>query len=96
MKKEIKVGKNKKIDEGVILGYFSGRKVKDKALIVGDNPKFRSGTVIYSGSRIGDNFETGHNTIVREQNKIGNNVCIWSNSVIDYGCENRTGSRNRR
>lgn len=82
----IKIGKNKKIDKSVILGYQTGRKIKNKTLIIGDNPKIRSGSVIYLGSKIGDNFETGHHTVIREENKLGNNVFIWSNTVIDYGC----------
>lgn len=86
MKINIKIGKNNKIDKGVILGYGTGRKIKSKTLIIGNNPKIRSGTVIYAGSKIGDDFESGHNVVVREENKLGNNVSIWSNTVIDYGC----------
>lgn len=86
MRPDIKIGKNKKIDEGVILGYSPGRKIKDEGLVIGDNSTIRSGTVVYLGSQIGDDLETGHNVIVREENKIGNNVSIWSNTIIDYGC----------
>ena len=86
MKKEIIVGKAKKIDRGVILGYPTGRKIASRALAIGARPIIRSGTVMYAGSRIGDNFETGHNVVIREENKIGNNVCVWSNTVVDYGC----------
>jgi acetyltransferase-like isoleucine patch superfamily enzyme len=86
MKIDIRIGKNKKIDKGVMLGYCSGRKIKAKTLIIGNNPRIRSGTVIYSGSKIGDNLETGHNVVIREENRLGDNVSIWSNSVIDYGC----------
>lgn len=82
----IKIGKNKKIDKTAILGYPTGRKIKSKALVIGDNPKIRSGSVIYLGSKIGDNFETGHHAIIREENKLGDNVSVWSNSVVDYGC----------
>lgn len=86
MSLQVKIGKNKKIDKDVILGYCTGRKIKEKTLIIGSRPRIRCGTVIYQGSRIGDNFETGHNVVIREENKLGNNVSIWSNSVIDYGC----------
>ena len=88
MKPDIRIGKNKKIDEGVILGYLPGRKIKNAALVIGNNSTIRSGTVVYLGSKIGDDLETGHNVIVREENKIGNNVSIWSNTTIDYGCIN--------
>lgn len=86
MKGDIRIGKGKDIDENVILGYRSGRKIKDETLIIGDNAIIRSGSVIYAGTQIGDNFATGHNVVIREENKIGNNVSIWSNSGIDYGC----------
>lgn len=80
------LGGNAQIDDHVILGYPTGRKITSRDLIIGQSARIRSGTIIYEGSRIGDNFETGHNTIVREENIIGDNVSIWSNTVIDYGC----------
>lgn len=86
MVKNIKIGKNRRIDRNVILGYLPGRKIKSRTLVIGDNSRVRSGTVIYLGSKIGDNFETGHNVIIREENMLGNNVFIWSNTLIDYGC----------
>lgn len=87
MEIKIKIGRNKKIERNAVLGYANGgRKIKDKDLIIGDNPIIRSGTVIYFGSKIGDNLETGHNVVIREENKLGDNVSVWSNTVIDYGC----------
>ena len=86
MEIKIKIGKNKKIDRGVVLGYLPQRKIRQKVLIIGDNLRVRSGSVIYLGTEIGDNLETGHNVVIREENKLGDNVSIWSNSVIDYGC----------
>ncbi|HXJ63634.1 MAG TPA: acyltransferase [Actinomycetota bacterium] len=72
-------------DEGVLLGYPSGRCLST-LLTIGRGARFRSGTVIYSGTAIGDRFETGHNVVVREENTIGDDVSIWSNTVVDYGC----------
>ena len=86
MNKNIKIGKNKELDKTVILNYPTRRKIKNRILIIGDNVKIRSGTVIYEGSHIGNNFESGHNVVIREENMIGNNVSVWSNTVIDYGC----------
>lgn len=86
MRKNISIGSGRKIDKNVILGHWSGRKIKNAALTIGKNPTIRSGTIIYQGSKIGDGFETGHNVVVREENTLGDNVFIWSNSVIDYGC----------
>jgi acetyltransferase-like isoleucine patch superfamily enzyme len=80
-----KLGKGAVIEESVILGYISSRKV-DNTLIIGPGAHVRSGSVIYGGSRIGSNLETGHNVIIREENSIGDNLRIWNNSVIDYGC----------
>ena len=73
------------LDDGVILGYPSGRGCV-QVLTIGPEAHIRSSTVIYSGSRIGCNLETGHNVIIREENDIGDHLRIWNNSVIDYGC----------
>ncbi len=82
----VKIGRNAKIDEGVLLGYPSPRLKKKAPLRLGKAARVRSGTVIYEGSSIGDGFETGHNVIVREENKLGHHVKIWNNTTIDYDC----------
>ena len=87
MKKLIEIGKDKKVDKGVIVGYRPARNVKDLRLVIGKNAQLRAGTIIYLGSRIGDDFQTGHHAIIREENRIGDHFSIWSNSVIDYGCK---------
>jgi acetyltransferase-like isoleucine patch superfamily enzyme len=79
------LGEDGLIDEGVILNYKSAR-VTDVMLNIGPGARVRSGTIIYSGSRIGRDLETGHNVVIREANIIGDGLRIWNNSVIDYGC----------
>ncbi len=74
------------IDPGATLGYISPRKDVKRELIIGDNARIRSGTVIYMGSEIGSRLETGHNVVIREENQIGDHFSIWNNSVVDYGC----------
>lgn len=74
------------VDEGVLLGYPTGRNIKDRRLSVGGHAQIRSGTVIYEGSTIGAHLTTGHNVVIREENVIGAHFSIWSNSVLDYGC----------
>lgn len=81
----VQLGEGATIDDEVILGYISARKV-DQFLSVGPGAHLRRGTIIYSGSRIGSNLETGHNVVIREENVIGDNFRIWNNSVVDYGC----------
>lgn len=92
-KTEPVLGTGINIDEGVIIGYPTGRKIHNRDVVIGDKARMRTGTIIYEGVRIGHNFETGHNTIVREENIIGDNVSIWSNTVIDYGCRIGNGSK---
>ena len=87
----MKLGDGCLIDAGVLLGYRTGRQIQSEELIIGDNARIRSGTVIYAGTRIGNNFQTGHNVVIREENEIGDDVCIWSNTVLGYGC--RLGNR---
>lgn len=86
MKKNIKIGKNKKIAPGVIIGEIPSRKIKNLKLTLGNFSNLRSGSVLYLGSKIGQNLQTGHHVIIREENQIGNNFSIWSHSIIDYGC----------
>jgi acetyltransferase-like isoleucine patch superfamily enzyme len=74
------------VDDAVVLGYPTGRRIADRTLRIGRDAHLRSGTVIYAGSTIGQGLQTGHNVIIREENIIGDHVGIWSNSVIDYGC----------
>jgi UDP-3-O-[3-hydroxymyristoyl] glucosamine N-acyltransferase len=81
----VQLGARAVIDAGVILGYAPSREVGQR-LVIGPSARIRQGTIIYGGSDIGRNLETGHNVIIREQNFIGDNFCIWSNSIIDYGC----------
>ncbi len=88
---EIQMGNPAEIDEDVILGYPSGRSIKEKSVVIGRGTHLRSGTVIYQAVRIGDHFQTGHHVVIREENQIGNDVSIWTGTVIDYGC--RIGNR---
>ena len=74
------------VDEGVSLGYPTGRAIADRTLRIGPGANLRAGTVVYAGTTIGRGLQTGHNVVIREENVIGDNVGIWSNSVIDYGC----------
>ncbi|MCP4652151.1 MAG: N-acetyltransferase [Candidatus Omnitrophica bacterium] len=84
---KFKIGVNSRVDDGVRLGYPSDRVKPSVLLVIGDQARIRSGTVIYGGSQIGCFLETGHNVVIREENKIGNHFSIWNNSVIDYGCK---------
>ena len=84
-KHEVLLGELAVVDAGVTLGYPASRG-EGHPLVIGPNAHIRSGTIIYSGSRIGQNLETGHNVVIREQNLIGDNLRIWTSSIIDYGC----------
>jgi acetyltransferase-like isoleucine patch superfamily enzyme len=88
---KIQIGRGAEIDEDVILGYPSGRMKQFGKVILGDDCRIRSGSVIYQAVVIGNHFETGHHVIIREENKIGDFVQIWTNTVVDYGC--RIGDR---
>jgi len=90
---DISLGDNCMVEESSFLGYMSGRKIADLHLEIGANANVRAGTIIYAGTRIGSDLETGHNVVIREENKIGDGLSIWSNSVIDYGCNNGNNVR---
>ena len=80
------VGPGLNADSTVILAYPAERK-PEAALVIGRDARFRSGTVVYAGSLIGDRFQSGHHVVLREELEIGSDVAVWSNSVIDYGCQ---------
>ena len=71
MQIKLQLGNNIVTDKDVILGYLTDRKIADTTLIIGNNTKIRSGSIIYAGSRIGSNFDCGHNVVIREENKSG-------------------------
>jgi acetyltransferase-like isoleucine patch superfamily enzyme len=81
------VGADARVDEGVKLGYLTGRKIKDYTLRIGDHATIRCGTVIYGGTIIGNRLATGHNVTIREENEIGDNFQVWNATTIDYGCK---------
>jgi acetyltransferase-like isoleucine patch superfamily enzyme len=72
-------------DQGVAVGYAAPRGAGGP-LTLGAGARLRSGTVLYSGSRIGDKLQTGHGVVIREDCEIGDDVSVWTGSVIDYSC----------
>ncbi|MDP2730369.1 MAG: nucleotide sugar dehydrogenase [Dehalococcoidales bacterium] len=78
----IQLGSGYEIQDNVILGSSA-----DGQLIIGDNAFIRSGSVIYSGVKIGNNFKTGHGILIREDTEIGDNVLVGTDSVIDGHCK---------
>ncbi|MGD0978068.1 MAG: DapH/DapD/GlmU-related protein [Candidatus Bathyarchaeia archaeon] len=50
--------------------------------VIGGNCILRSGTIVYSGTRIGDRLDCGHNVIIRENCEIGNDVYILPGTQI--------------
>ena len=84
---EVRLGRNCQVHPTAILGQRCGRRIDWTPLIIGDEAQIRSGSVIYGATTVGRKFETGHHVIVREQNQIGDEVCLWSNTIIEYGCQ---------
>lgn len=78
---KVTIGEGTTVQENVILGS-----AEDGKLDIGKASIIRSGTVIYSGARIGNNFRSGHNVLIRENTEIGHNVLAGTNSVIDGDC----------
>lgn len=75
-----------------IIGEYQMSSYEDRnsefySLKIGDRALIRSGTIIYSNSKIGDNFQTGHRVTIREKNTIGNNVSIGTLSDIQDNCK---------
>lgn len=78
----VEIGPGCQIQENVTLGHLD-----DGLLVIGANSIIRSGSIVYSGVRIGNGFKTGHNVLIREETTIGDNVLVGTNSVIDGHCQ---------
>src|SRR4030042_2050209 len=78
---KVNIGEGTEIQEHVILGSS-----EDGELSIGKNSIIRSGSVIYSGVKIGDKFRSGHNILIRENTEIGANVLVGTNAVVDGEC----------
>ena len=61
---DVQLGEGAVVDEGVALGYPTGRTIADPGLRIGRDARLRNGTVIYQGSTIGDGLETGHGVVM--------------------------------
>jgi acetyltransferase-like isoleucine patch superfamily enzyme len=77
----VSIGEGTVVQENVTLGSAG-----DGELSIGRNCTIRSGTVVYSGVKIGDSFRTGHNVLIRENTTIGTGVLVGTNSVVDGDC----------
>lgn len=84
----VEIGENPGIEEFVILGKNPAG--LEKKLIIGDNCKIRSHSVIYRGNTIGSDFQTGHGVMIRENNIIGDKVSIGTHSIVEM--ENSIGN----
>ncbi|MFN0150788.1 MAG: acyltransferase [bacterium] len=85
-KSDVVIGPGARIDDGVKIGYETGRKIDWRGVRIGKDAILRSGAVIYQGVTIGDGFQSGHGVVIREESTIGDGVSIWNNTTIDYGC----------
>jgi UDP-3-O-[3-hydroxymyristoyl] glucosamine N-acyltransferase len=53
-----------------------------RGAVIGPDSTVRSGTVIYSGARIGRNFDCAHNVTIRENCQFGDNCYVRVNTEI--------------
>ena len=72
---------NAQVQDNVVLGTSD-----DGELVIGENALIRSGSIIYSGVKIGSNLRTGHHVVIRENTVIGDNVLLGTHSVVDGNC----------
>lgn len=72
---------NAQVQDNVVLGTSD-----DGELVIGENALIRSGSIIYSGVKIGSSLRTGHHVVIRENTVIGDNVLLGTHSVVDGNC----------
>lgn len=86
------IGEGSNIGSNCIIGeywmdYFKDHQKHEHPLYIGQNALIRSGSIIYSGSKIGANFQTGHQVTIREKADIGENVSVGTLSDIQGNCK---------
>jgi perosamine synthetase len=78
---QVHIGKGTVVEKNVILGHRD-----DGVLVIGEDSRIRSGSIIYSDVSIGKGLKTGHNVLIREETQIGDNVLVGTNTVVDGHC----------
>jgi acetyltransferase-like isoleucine patch superfamily enzyme len=86
------VGPNSILGEPVA-SYYSDREYENPALTIGQGVLFRSGAIVYAGSRIGDGVEFGHRVTIREGAEVSAHVRVGTLCDIQGHC--RIGSYSR-
>jgi acetyltransferase-like isoleucine patch superfamily enzyme len=94
----VEIGDNTVVGPNSILGepvaaYYREERYENPPLTIGRNNLFRSGAIIYAGSRIGDGVELGHRVTIREETDIGAHVRVGTLSDIQGYC--RIGNYSR-
>jgi acetyltransferase-like isoleucine patch superfamily enzyme len=79
----VQIGEETVIEAGVELCHPK-RSGEQLPVIIGNNCYIRSGTVIYSGVKIGDHTQTGHRVMIRENTTIGNHSVIGTGAVVEF------------
>lgn len=86
IKKNVMIGEGSFIGANCILGEGTCRD-GENLLEIGKSALIRSGSILYTGSKIGDNFQTGHHVTIREKAEIGNCVSAGTLSDIQGNCK---------
>lgn len=86
------LGGNSYIGSNCILGERGTNMLADipeseQPLEIGDNALVRSGTIIYTGTKVGTCFQTGHRVTIREGADIGDNVSVGTLTDIQGNCK---------
>lgn len=85
------IGANSFIGSNCIIGEYLmdfcvDRKPHKHELTIGSDALLRSGTIIYTKSKIGDHLQTGHRVTIREKSSIGSHCSIGALSDIQGNC----------
>lgn len=91
IRNDVTIGKDSFIGSNCIIGEKVTKPCTDKipdrnSLIIGDEALIRSGSIIYTNSKIGEGFQTGHRVTIREKTSIGNHVSVGTLSDIQGNC----------
>lgn len=80
----VTVGKNVEIGVGSIIGYPAiGYESGELEVIIGDDSRIMTNTIIYGGNIFGEKTLIGHRAYIREKNVFGDRCQIGTNTEIE-------------
>ena len=78
----VQIGEGTVIEDNVEVCHPT-RSGETQMVVLGQNCRIRSGSILYSGVRFGDHCQTGHHVVVRENTRIGHRSVLGTGVKVE-------------